>query len=105
MIAIEITDLKIFMNTLLLKETFDTFYLEEATLKTAQTFVIDGHLNKEFYTKDPDKLWCQECFNKIQDNKFNECPNCKIPLERKIGKYGAFLGCPNYPDCEYTQKI
>ena len=52
MIAIEITDLKNFMNTLLLKETFDTFYLEEATLKTAQTFVIDGHLNKDFYTKE-----------------------------------------------------
>ena len=52
MIAIEITDLKHFMNTLLLKETFDTFLLEEATLKTAQTFLIDGHLNKEFYTKE-----------------------------------------------------
>lgn len=52
MIAIEITELKPFMNTLLLKETFDSFLLEEATLKTAQTFLVDGHINKEFYTKE-----------------------------------------------------
>lgn len=52
MIAIEITDLKLFMNHLLLKGTFDSFLLEEGTLKTAQTFFIDGHLNLDFYTKE-----------------------------------------------------
>ena len=52
MIAIQINDLKHFMNILLLKETFDSFLLEEATLKTAQTYIIDGHVNKDFYTKE-----------------------------------------------------
>ena len=52
MISIDITDIRLFMNTLLLKETSDTFLLEEATLKTAQTFIIDGHINKDFYTKE-----------------------------------------------------
>lgn len=52
MIAIQITDLKYFMNTLLLKEAFDSFLLEEATIKTAQTYIIDGHINQDFYTKE-----------------------------------------------------
>lgn len=52
MISIQITDLKYFMNTLLLKESFDTFYLEQATIKTAQTYHIDGHINHDFYTKE-----------------------------------------------------
>lgn len=52
MISIQITDLKYFMNILLLKEAFDSFYLEEATIKTAQTFHIDGHINHDFYTKE-----------------------------------------------------
>lgn len=52
MISIQITDIKFFMNILLVKEAFDTFLLEEAAIKTAQTFLIDGHVNKEFYTKE-----------------------------------------------------
>lgn len=52
MIAIKINDLKHFMNLLLMKETFDSFLLVEATIQTAQTFYIDGRMNKDFYTKE-----------------------------------------------------
>lgn len=52
MTAIEITGLKYFMNLFLMKETFDSFLLEEASIKTGQTYLIDGHINKEFYTKE-----------------------------------------------------
>ncbi|MBR1693246.1 MAG: hypothetical protein IJ711_10825 [Lachnospiraceae bacterium] len=52
MIAIQITDLKLFMKLLLTKETFDSFLLEEAMIKTGQTYYIDGHTNREFYTKE-----------------------------------------------------
>lgn len=34
-----------------------------------------------------------------------ECAVCKSDMEFKIGKYGAFLGCSNYPNCKYTVKI
>ncbi len=35
-----------------------------------------------------------------------ECPSChKGTLSLKIGKFGAFLGCSNYPDCRYTKEI
>ncbi len=39
------------------------------------------------------------------DNKRN-CPDCKEDkLHLKLGKFGAFIGCENYPECKYTQQI
>lgn len=37
------------MNSLLAKETFDIFHLEEAVIGTANTITIDGRINKEFF--------------------------------------------------------
>ena len=47
MTAVQITSMKDFMNKLLLSDTFDCFLLEEAVVGTANTFTIDGHINKE----------------------------------------------------------
>ncbi|AKK19873.1 type I DNA topoisomerase [Candidatus Liberibacter africanus] len=35
------------------------------------------------------------------------CPGCKIhPLSLKLSsKYGAFVGCTNYPECKYTRQL
>jgi len=34
------------------------------------------------------------------------CPECgKGRLSIKFGKFGAFLGCSNYPDCKYTKPL
>lgn len=49
MIAIQITGTKNFMNQLLAGDTFDIFLLEEAVISTANTYTIDGHINKDFY--------------------------------------------------------
>ncbi len=67
---------------------------------------------KEFYDaykpllvkaeNEPDK------FSKIFDRVLAEdktCPNCKIPLTVKKGRYGLFLGCPNFPACRYRENI
>ena len=32
------------------------------------------------------------------------CPKCQSPLAVKKGRYGLFVGCSNYPDCNYTHK-
>lgn len=38
--------------------------------------------------------------------KTRACPECKQDtLHLKLGKFGAFIGCENYPDCKYTQQI
>ena len=34
------------------------------------------------------------------------CPECDTgELRRRIGKYGAFMGCSNYPSCDYTTPV
>ena len=34
------------------------------------------------------------------------CPTCGDgKLSLKLGKFGAFIGCSNYPDCRYTRQI
>ena len=35
----------------------------------------------------------------------NVCPKCGGQLIPKKGKYGAFIGCSNYPECRYTMKV
>jgi DNA topoisomerase-1 len=35
-----------------------------------------------------------------------QCPSCGSgQLSLKIGKFGAFIGCSNYPDCRYTRQL
>ena len=34
-----------------------------------------------------------------------KCPKCGGVLGIKLSKYGAFIGCNNYPTCDYTLKI
>lgn len=35
-----------------------------------------------------------------------ECPACKNhQLSIKLSKYGAFVGCTNYPECNYTRQL
>ncbi len=34
------------------------------------------------------------------------CPSCAVGrLSLKIGKFGAFIGCSNYPECRYTRQL
>jgi ssDNA-binding Zn-finger/Zn-ribbon topoisomerase 1/RecB family exonuclease len=33
------------------------------------------------------------------------CPECGSLLKKRNGKYGAFMGCSNYPECRFTRKI
>jgi DNA topoisomerase-1 len=32
------------------------------------------------------------------------CPECGRPLQRKVGRYGPFVGCSGYPECRYIKK-
>ncbi|RTK95745.1 MAG: type I DNA topoisomerase [Neisseriaceae bacterium] len=33
------------------------------------------------------------------------CPKCSKPLISRFGKYGRFIGCSGYPDCDYMRKV
>ena len=46
----------------------------------------------------------------MHDHLFNngesdKCPLCGGKLGIKLSKFGAFVGCENYPKCNYTQKL
>ena len=50
--ALRLTGAKDFMNKLLRTETFDNFLLQEAVITKAASLVIDGHIQKDFYSSD-----------------------------------------------------
>ena len=50
--AYRIKDVKNFMGKLLGSESFDSFLLAEGAITTYNTFVIDGHMVKEFFVGD-----------------------------------------------------
>lgn len=52
MIALQIKNTKNIMNTLLLSEQFDSFLVEEASITTFNTFHIDGHMVKDFFSSE-----------------------------------------------------
>ncbi|MBR2562587.1 MAG: hypothetical protein IKE31_10645 [Eubacterium sp.] len=54
MIALQVENVKDFMNKLLLKPVFDHYRVSEATITTFTTFSIDGQLHPEFY--DPETI-------------------------------------------------
>lgn len=80
MISLHIQDTKQFMSHLLIKDTWDSFLLSEATLMMANPFTINGEINHSFFTNEEyealsDKtyvLWSQIkpfCYSIIKGNK------------------------------------
>ncbi len=52
MISLKIKNVKQFMQKFLAGEDFDSFLLEEASISTYNTFLIDGHQNRAFYSTE-----------------------------------------------------
>ena len=38
-------------------------------------------------------------------DKDNKCPECGGKLGVKLSKFGPFIGCENYPNCNYTKQL
>lgn len=64
MIALQIKNIRDFMNSLLLQDTFDWFLVSEASITTFTTFSISGDLRREFL--DQDQLEQDEYKNRSQ---------------------------------------
>ena len=43
---------------------------------------------------------CRDCGEILET-----CPDCDGWMETRMGKYGRFLGCSNWPDCGYTRDL
>ena len=47
-----------------------------------------------------DAYRCRDCGGSIE-----ACPVCDGWLNERTGPYGRFLGCSNFPDCDYTRNL
>ena len=43
--------------------------------------------------------------NHLFQNGDDKCPKCGGKLGIKLSKFGAFIGCENYPKCDYTARL
>ena len=62
--------------------------------RTSVIDVLDAELGPHFFKKDGDGALIRTC------------PNCSGGrLGMKLGKFGAFIGCSNYPECKFTRQL
>ncbi len=54
-----------------------------------------------------DEILGPHIFQQSEDGKDPRiCPNCGDgKLNLKLGRFGAFVGCSNYPECRYTRQL
>lgn len=84
MIALELTDVKDFMNKLLRSEVFDHFLLQEAVITSAASFTLNGQITKGFYSEEEIKeLHLEGCrflpFSMLRGNCFDLIKGKKTP--------------------------
>ena len=118
--------------TAFLMSYFDRYveYNFTADLEERLDSIADGELNwkeelatfwKEFYARveDSKKLTISEVLSTVEQllepyifgtgpaaASAKTCPQCgNGELHLKTGKFGSFLGCSNYPECNYTRQL
>ena len=84
MIALELTDIKTFMNKLLRTEVFDHFLLQEAMITSSATYTINGQITKGFFSEEEvEELHLQDCrflpFSMLKTNCFDLIKVKKTP--------------------------
>ncbi len=89
MILLQLIDIKEFMSHLLLKDTFDHFYLKEASITTFSTFLIDGYLQKEYFSSEEQEMNRLEtqpyCYwQQVRSFCFDLIKGKKTPLSFKL---------------------
>ena len=85
-----------------------------ATLESQLDDIAEGKVGWEktiynFYSgfrKDVEKAESEmEKVEIKQEFTGESCPECSSPLVFKLGKFGKFIACSNFPDCRYTNTI
>lgn len=99
-----------------LQENFDdiinvefTAKMEDELDKIAQDEVYWKDVLKDFYEgfeKDLKDVSKDTKDYKVKDKVLDEkCPQCGSKLAIKHGRNGKFIGCTNFPDCNFTKSI
>jgi DNA topoisomerase-1 len=83
-----------------------TAQMETDLDKIAEGKIESTKVLKEFYDQFDDLI--KKAFSDMEKvapiKTGEECPNCGHPLVIRIGKYGKFVACSNYPECKYVKK-
>jgi DNA topoisomerase-1 len=67
-----------------------------------KTVEVSKNQNQDI-TKEVEKALSYFLFKEDTEHK---CPKCKDgELSLKLGSFGAFLGCSNYPECDYNRAL
>jgi hypothetical protein len=87
MISLSISGVKTFMSHLLIKDTFDSFLLSEADISTANTYSIQGSINRDFFSDEEwNELTNQEysSWAQLKPFCFSLIKGSKVPSSMKL---------------------
>lgn len=89
MIALQIEDTKDFTSKLFLQEIFDPFWVVDGSIQTHCTFLLDGHLNRDFYSSEELEESHMEnqpfvCWRQLRPLCFDLIKGKKTPLSFKF---------------------
>jgi len=63
---------------------------------------------KDFYEpfiKNLEKKYDEVPKKDLTEKTDRKCPKCDSPLVKKMGRFGQFLACSNFPKCKYTEAL
>lgn len=87
MISEQISTVKTFMSKLLIGTEFDRFYVTDISITTNNTYNIDGHIHKDFYSKEEyESLGCPliSKWNELKPFCYQIIKGHHTPLKFKI---------------------
>lgn len=84
MIALNLNNVKNCMAHLLLKETFDHFLFIEGEIVTANTFTIDGYIQKKFFSESAEDIPDYSSWKDLRDYCFSIIKGKRTPLSFKF---------------------
>jgi len=109
MLALELTDIKDFMNKFLRSDLFDHFLLQEGVITSAASYVIDGQINKGFYTQEEkEELGINDCqflpYSMLRANCFDLIKGKKTPSSFEICPHALTGQSLPYP-CQHQKRF
>lgn len=84
---------------------YDAVVFDSEQVEELCSSIIDANIDDKSERKSH-KQNVRQHVDAVQSKiKAGICPRCGGTLVLRLGKYGKFYGCSNYPKCKFTQKV
>ncbi|MBN2675710.1 MAG: type I DNA topoisomerase [Alphaproteobacteria bacterium] len=70
-----------------------------------EKFIAKIESTKDIQFEDVRETLQKNLSDLIFDKNEKTCPKCQGKLNIRLGKFGGFVGCENYPTCNYTRPL